>query len=290
MIQQDDETLLVITSWQLGSLVFLLYEIVITFDDEVNLIWSRPNTCWVKWIFLFIRYFALAAQLANRSIESAIRSNLYLDTELLRHWFSCQVVVATILMLAVELVLMARVYALYKKSMCIGGILLVLLLGEVLTVLIGVAMTAPGNDFGVKNILASSPSSYTSFGIAAAISQFTILVLTLVKYRTAVKGGWGNAPIMLVMVRDGIVAFVILLVVTMMTIIATMLPNEYAPVGNSWFLSIVACAGSRLIINMQNLPTHSCSEESSACSVSIQFTTLSPDFTTLSPDYDAQFT
>ena len=84
-------------------------------------------------------------------------------------------------MIAVELVLMARgalpypyavmqtfdwwkVYALYKKSMCIGGVLLVLLLGEVLTVLIGVAMTAPGKDFGVKNILASSPSSYTSFG------------------------------------------------------------------------------------------------------------------------------
>ncbi|EDR11583.1 uncharacterized protein LACBIDRAFT_293173 [Laccaria bicolor S238N-H82] len=265
MSQQDDE-LLVITSWQLGSLVFLLYEIVITFDDEVNLIWS---------------YFALAAQLANRSIESAIRSNLYLDTELLRDWFSCQVVVATILMIAVELVLMARVYALYKKSMCIGGVLLVLLLGEVLTVLIGIAMTAPGKDFEAKNLLVNSPSAYTSFGIAAAITQFTILVLTLVKYRTAVKGGWGNAPIMFVMVRDGIVAFVILLVVTMMTIIVTMLPNEYAPVGNSWFLSIVACAGSRLIINMQNLPTQSCSESS---------TCLSIQFTTLSPDSDAHFT
>ena len=115
--------------------------------------------------------------------------------------------------------------------MCIGGVLLVLLLGEVLTVLIGVAMTAPGKDFEAKNILVHSPSSYTSFGsvrtmwsfrrnkhwqfglhrIAAAIAQFTILVLTLVKYRTAVKGGWGDAPIMLVMVRDGIVAFVILL-------------------------------------------------------------------------------
>ena len=120
--------------------------------------------------------------------------------------------------------------------MCIGGVLLVLLLGEVLTVLIGVAMTAPGKDFEAKNILINSPSSYTSFGsvrtmwsfrrdkhwqfglhrIAAAISQFTILVLTLVKYRTAVKGGWGNAPIMLVMVRDGIVAFVILLGISSM--------------------------------------------------------------------------
>ena len=120
--------------------------------------------------------------------------------------------------------------------MCIGGVLLVLLLGEVLTVLIGVAMTAPGKDFEAKNILVNSPSSYTSFGsvrtmwsfrrdkhwqfglhrIAAAISQFTILVLTLVKYRTAVKGGWGDAPIMLVMVRDGIVAFVILLGISSM--------------------------------------------------------------------------
>jgi len=58
MSQQDDELLVVITSWQrtfiidccwsitliylliVGSLVFLLYEIAITFDDEVSFIWS----------------------------------------------------------------------------------------------------------------------------------------------------------------------------------------------------------------------------------------------------------
>lgn len=36
-------------------------------------------------------------------------------------------------------------------------------------------------------------------------------MLTLVKYKVAIKGGWGKVPIMTLMVRDGTVVFFIFL-------------------------------------------------------------------------------
>ncbi|KDR75053.1 hypothetical protein GALMADRAFT_69522, partial [Galerina marginata CBS 339.88] len=217
-----------------ASLAFLVYDICITFDDEVNTIWS-----------------------ANRTIENAVSTRVLLVTDALKNWYTCQVIIGCILMTAVEVVLMARVYALYKKNIRIRLLFTVMILGEITTVVVGIMMNRPGNNFRASSILLTSPNSYTYFGISAIVSQITILGLTLIKYKIAVKGGWDKIPIMLIMVRDGTVAFFILLVVTTLTVVATSMQAEYAPLGNSWFLSIVACSGCRLILNMQNAPMRS---------------------------------
>jgi len=249
--------LLVVSSGQVASLAFLIYEICITFDDEVNTIWCKPNNSWIKWQFLFTRYFALAAQITGWSIESAIESNKLMSKNSLRNWYMCQVIIGSILMTAVEIILMARVFALYKKSFWIALLFAVLILGELTAVIIGIVLNKPGANFTPSTVLLSSPNSYTYFGVGAIVSQVTILGLTLLKYKVAVKHGWGKIPIMMLMVRDGTAAFFILLIITTLTVVATSTQTQYAPLGNSWLLSIVSCSGCRLIINMQNLPTRS---------------------------------
>ncbi|PPQ83628.1 hypothetical protein CVT25_006313 [Psilocybe cyanescens] len=180
---------------------------------------------------------------ANRTIEDAITSHSTMVSEAYRNWYMCQVVLGSVLMSAVEIVLMARVYALYKKSIWIASLFIVLILAEMVTVVIGIVTNVPGKDFRVANILLKSPTSYVYYGISAIVSQITILGFTLAKYKTAVQGGWGKVPIMILMVRDGTAAFFILLVVTTMTVVATSMETEYAPIGNS------------LILNMQKLST-----------------------------------
>ncbi|TFK44270.1 hypothetical protein BDQ12DRAFT_672680 [Crucibulum laeve] len=272
-------TRLFISSGQVASLTFLLYEITITFDDEVDIIWAKPNKSWIKWQFLFTRYFALAVQLVNRSIEMAINSDSVMLTGSLKDWYICQVFVGSILITAVELVLMARVYALYNKNIWIGIGFGVLLCGEVVTMIVGVILNIPGDGFQVDTLLLRSPDSFTYVGISAAVSQITILILTLIKYRAAVRGGWSRLPILQLMVRDGTVAFFVLFIVTTMTAVTTIMDSEYTPIGNSWFLSIVASAGCRLIINMHRLPQQSAEPESETNSfpTTVQLTTLYPD-------------
>ena len=53
--------------------------------------------------------------------------------------------------------------------------------------------------------------NYFSGSICAIISQVTILTLTLIKYRTAVRQGWSAVPIVALVVRDGILTFSILI-------------------------------------------------------------------------------
>lgn len=95
------------------------------------------------------------------------------------------------------------------------------------------------------------PRNLTDHRVGAIVSQVTILVLTLLKYKIAVKHGWGKLPIMILMVRDGTAAFFILLsttfypenlllslkgsttVITTLTVVATSTQTEYAPLGNS---------------------------------------------------------
>jgi Family of unknown function (DUF6533) len=65
-----------------AALSFLVYDILITFDQEVASIWScvvgsfallvlppssspfrKPNRFYTKWLFFFVRYFAVAMQM-----------------------------------------------------------------------------------------------------------------------------------------------------------------------------------------------------------------------------------
>ncbi|KAF8813944.1 hypothetical protein BYT27DRAFT_7230870 [Phlegmacium glaucopus] len=242
-------TLLVISRARVASLNFLIHDICITFDDEVNSIWSKPNDSWIKWHFLFTRYFALAAQITNGTIDHDIIPHIGIAKTALRYWYLCQALVGTILMLAVELVLMARVYALYKKNVWVGCSFAVLILGKVTAVVVGFVMDIPEDHVDIAFV---SSSSYILFGICAIISQITILSLTLVKYWTAIREGWSAIPIMALVVRDGIVIFIIFIIVTILTVVANSTHSEYGSIGNSWLLSIAPCAGCRLVINMQH--------------------------------------
>ena len=264
----------VISRAQVASLAFLIYDICITLDDEVGTIWSKPNNSWIKWQFLFTRYFALVAQAANRTIESIATNRKSTIGPGLRKWYMCQVLFGAILMSAVEVVLMARVYALYNKNKWIRLAFFVLIVAEIATVVAGIIVNVPGEDFGLYEFLVFNPRSYTYFGICAMVSQLTIIGLTLAKYKAAIRGGWQKVPIMMLMVRDGTVAFFILLVITTITVVGTNKQNQFAPIGGSWFLSIVACAGCRLIINMQNLPTRSELLTANRPQATIQLTTV----------------
>jgi hypothetical protein len=74
-----------------ASLAFFIYEISLTLDQEVALVWpqvstlifpsdaphvkfSQPNKSWLKWHYFFIRYFALVASMyASQSTHLKIR-------------------------------------------------------------------------------------------------------------------------------------------------------------------------------------------------------------------------
>ncbi|KDQ52714.1 hypothetical protein JAAARDRAFT_198061 [Jaapia argillacea MUCL 33604] len=49
----------------LSSIAFLVWDLLLTFDDEVTYIWPQPKRSPSKWLFLFTRYYSLVCQMSG---------------------------------------------------------------------------------------------------------------------------------------------------------------------------------------------------------------------------------
>ncbi|KXN90879.1 40S ribosomal protein S0 [Leucoagaricus sp. SymC.cos] len=252
-----------------ASLAFFVYDTSLTLDHEIEYIWTQPHGCWLKWQYLFSRYFALIALVINRVFdlrpsdsESRTKARYPLP-----NWASYQVIVAGALIVSLELMLMARVYALYKRSISIWRLCMVLLTCELLSVAIGIAVN--GSHFGqdASATLKTSPDSFIYFGcalpfstvtvandkgsFATIISQSILLSLTIIKclkLKDMIRKVKSPDPLLnltfQVLPQEGLIAFVAMTFVTVWTL-SSAITGRCPPIIDSWFLAIVSSACGR---------------------------------------------
>jgi len=254
-----------------ASLAALLWEWAITFDDEVALIWSKSNNSWLKWVFFFARYFIIVVQFTSRSLEMAIRAENELNEKAMRVWYSSQVMVAALSVSALEIVLMARVYALYNKQQWLGILLISILILESIVAIVGLLLNLPGDEFILAMVVTHLPVSFAYFGITSVVVQCVILILTLTKYA---RSSLSAVPLVRLMMRDGTFAFIMSTIFGLTLVVYTLCNITYAVTGYAWLLSAVSCATCRLIINMQRVPM---SHDSEDTSTRIVFTSIFTD-------------
>ncbi|KAJ7096246.1 hypothetical protein C8R44DRAFT_371686 [Mycena epipterygia] len=259
----------------IAALVFLVWENLITFDDEVEHIWSKPKTAWVKTVFLFLRYFTLAVQLCNRILDEKVINHDPLGYSALRAWYISQVVVAHLIMTATEFVMMARVYALYHNNRWVGWGFVCLLLGETFAVIAGLFITLPGVHFEPGLLVGRVPHSFAYLGISALVSQAIILVLTLLRF---LRGQWAGTSLGTLLIRDGSIVYLIFFVTTLSAVIYSIRGVAFGMTEYAWYLSIVSSVGCRLILNMHRLPSRRrVSDSSFHGSSNMELTTLHDD-------------
>ncbi|KAF7361828.1 hypothetical protein MVEN_00527200 [Mycena venus] len=258
----------------IAALAFLVWENLITFDDEVEYIWRKPWTAWIKAVFLFLRYFPLAIQLCNRIIDEKIIQQQDLRYSTLRTWYISQVVVAHLAMTGVELVMMARVYALYRNSRWMGWGFLCLWLGETIAVLAGLFITLPGVHFTSEQFLLRVPHSFAYLAISTLVSQAIILGLTLRRY---IQGQWSGTSLGKLLIRDGSIVYFVFFVTTMTAAVYSIGGLNFGMTEYAWYLSIISAAGCRLILNMQRLPLAGVHDPDSCRGSSLELTTIHYD-------------
>jgi len=106
----------------------LAYDILITWDQEVEYIWKSPWTV-PKFLYLFSRYFTLIVQLVNTSESTSFSvTNKYCQ-----NWTNFEAITGQLIIMGVEISLMMRVYALYGREKRILALLLALYFSEVLS-------------------------------------------------------------------------------------------------------------------------------------------------------------
>ncbi|KAF5351733.1 hypothetical protein D9756_007676 [Leucocoprinus leucothites] len=244
-----------------ASLAFLVYEICITLEQEINYIWmqvilsfsprkreypnrvfSRPHTCWRKWHYLFARYFALLALVINRTFDRLGLMHKEILPPPFDNWFSCQVIIAGSLIMSLELMLMVRVYALYGRPNWIACTFAAFLVCEV-----SLAITGLFNDqkFSTPKMQQGAtergPNSFVYFGIAAMLSQSTVLLLTVIKYNSFKAKIYPFSPYPKLVLQEESIGFSVMISVTVWTLLSA-ITDRFVPIIDSWFLAIVSCA------------------------------------------------
>ncbi|KAJ3977589.1 hypothetical protein EV361DRAFT_877884 [Lentinula raphanica] len=255
-----------------AALIFLTWEILITLDDEVEFIWSKPRHSWIKWAFLFARYGALSLLLAGRVLEGIVTySTMHLDTNGIRLWFAFQGLLAFSIMAGAEIVMMVRVYALYNRNKWVRYGFITLMLAELFTALLGFGLTFPPPSFNPQLIITTTPGSFEYFSISTMISQLVIVVLSVARYRYMyTHGHWEGTRIIRLMFRDGTLAFFVFFLLSLLMAVYHILQQPFAPTEFVWSISIISVTECRLIINLQKLPF----SESDTLTEVAEFTTI----------------
>ncbi|KAJ7578623.1 hypothetical protein C8J56DRAFT_968600 [Mycena floridula] len=259
------QLLRMVSTSSVAALWILLWDLLLTFDREIKHIWLNPPSTWIKWLFIFARYFPIAVQSCNRGLEFAIFNGYPLSENAVRIWHAAQVLVVLAVTIPGEVVLMARgehfhssrKVAHTSQSMPYtidpGGLLFMcgILLAETVIVFLGFFLNIP-RDFNLTIFITNIPQSFAFFAPTLLATQLIILGLSLNKY---FRTSWGAAPLVKVIVRDGTLAFMVATGYSVLTIIYTLIDVPWAASNNAWLITFASITECRLILNMQTIAT-----------------------------------
>ncbi|KAF8888106.1 hypothetical protein BD779DRAFT_1525611 [Infundibulicybe gibba] len=235
-----------------ASLTFLLYETACTFDDEIKYIWTQPRRSLTKWVYLFMRYFALLAQMRLVALFMTISTG-NVSTALCRDLYISQAVGGGILMICLQAILTIRVYALYIRSKRVAIASLVLLSCEFIAMPINIRMILPLVDLTQMCLRTITLLDVIMFGVSTLFPQILITILSLVKYVSGRREGWGRSPVIHRLIRDGTFMVAILVLYSAVAAgVGTKINTVFAYIAYHWLLSIIPAIGCRIVINMQH--------------------------------------
>ncbi|KDR76928.1 hypothetical protein GALMADRAFT_246053 [Galerina marginata CBS 339.88] len=239
----------------IAGLVFLIWDTISVFDKECAFILKTPLTR-VKFLYLFARYFGIASQMFFVFYVTGPLSMTPVTSGTCRKWWYIQILTLIALQALIQVILVLRVYALYKKSGLVGCILTFAVLTEISLCLYFGVCAFDDLEYNAACIVTVLPRKMVRGGYVRGCLITThsiILGFALYKYRHGLREGWADIPIISRVMRDGSSTFVAIVAMFVFVLNFSfrvkIIAHIVIPLVAS-FLSILAC---RLIINMYDL-------------------------------------
>jgi len=249
-----------------ASLAFLVYDYTLTLYSEVELYWGH------KWslgtvLFIFNRYFGLSALIFDVWAISRTHKDQFCDNFL---WW--QGISSFTSVTSVEIILQARIYAVYDRNKKLFGALVVLSMLQVgLTlVLLGIAISGPSGIIGAPVIFLFpnppiSPDKLAIGGcflvdakgpyfvwIPALIFETILCLLMLYKAWGVYTDNWRN-PLLVLLIRDSAIYFSTIFTVLLVNCLLWGVPKPTALLfaATSWSIALPCTVGSRILLNLR---------------------------------------
>ncbi|KAH7922079.1 hypothetical protein BV22DRAFT_683725 [Leucogyrophana mollusca] len=190
----------VVTASSASALSFLVWESCTTLDDEVEYIWSKSYTSPIKWLYLFTRYIGLGDLVATPYFG-------YRSALSCRGWIVLQMGGLQAMVTLVEMILMLRVHALYNRDPRMRAFLILLILVATVIPATGMGLSASKTMFSPSCAVMHIDNPLTFISYIYSITESILLILTVVKCVHTSRTTLRHAPVIVLMLRDGMLAF-----------------------------------------------------------------------------------
>jgi len=243
----------------IGTTVAVVYEYCITVDLEVERIWQRPMTQFtVLWVL--VRYLPIFFALFMNIFAFGVAAT----SATCPGWVIVSPAIATTVIVVMQLVVIVQVYALWGRSKRALVFLLCCLTGEAAVLYWIVSHHAPANitphDLpvylqGCLTSVSGNTRQGRKFGLinCVAILSFHSAVLGATLWRTwEYRRSRMKAPIVGLMLRQGLFYFGVILVTYMITMILLLTEEgQLSVMGSGFNFVIPILVINRLVLNMR---------------------------------------
>jgi len=247
----SDSDIVLTTRVAASATSFLIYDTILQMEDEVTYIWSQKNS-YVKWAYMFIRHVPYLAQI---SIGALVADSLFdqaWNPDQCRRVIIYQFAVIEALTIAIEIVLILRINAMFNGNRIIIAMVLLLFFMEIFGMIAILAISIPKMQITSKCMVIYTPPIFTSYWIVSLSFETMLFGLTIIKFFTSVSRGLGRQSIMYILVRDGTWAFgVIFGVMLLNSLFYDLIHSPIDGLCFYWELSAISSVGSRVLLNLR---------------------------------------
>ncbi|THU95910.1 hypothetical protein K435DRAFT_112286 [Dendrothele bispora CBS 962.96] len=266
-----------------ASLAFLLYDILLTVDEEVGALWKR-NWSLFKFLYFYVRYVPLILQIPLVLVGSEVTPRFGFTEKDCYRWQVYQGVVAIAIFAPSDYILVARIYALYHTTPAIQILVFIAYIATIILMSVGLALSLPQLKYDEICHTTSVPKTLLINGGAEVAFQTLLFLLTMYKFirslhldrwsisrfcarsfegvigRGGGGGGGGNTTeggggesILKTIVRDGTWAFFVLFsLVSAQALIY--LADKEGGILFGWVLSSFSFCSYRILLNLNHVP------------------------------------
>jgi len=244
----------------MAASAIIVYDYMITFDQEIELIW-KARWSMVKYLFLVNRYYILCCVIFN---NYALFTTSLTDSFCLR-WFQWQGWTGLVGCMIAEIILQARIYALYLLNKKVLALMLTcfvasstcaaVIMGRALSNITAVSELIPGMPFCIP--LDVPPRFYT-FWIPILAFETLLCALALgrgIQTARAERGTFRfRRDLVNILVRDSVLYFLVILATYLTNLVVWSTQSEYlieVPIAFSVAMSCVM--GNRIILNVRGM-------------------------------------
>ncbi|KAJ7929135.1 hypothetical protein B0H13DRAFT_1965750 [Mycena leptocephala] len=240
-----------------GSATVLLYDHLITIDQEIDLFWRRDWSL-LKGVFIFHRYLGLTCALI--ALSAILSPNVTDAVSICTFWFQWEMWGYTVVVLTSELVLLLWIFVIYNRDMRVLAMMGVLFVAETVSVIVILAKSfaqlqitsqiATGLAMNFCS-LRNPPQFFFWFWLPVLIYNSAILALFIVKGTNAFRVSYD--PTVWHLYRRSLVNFLAIFAVYLVCCVFWIVGDfSLGQIPAGFALAFSITSSTRLLINIRH--------------------------------------